>query len=82
VRISETERKAIVAVVAAGRKHGFGNIISHLQAAWTDVLVNEHGMLEADARQSSGGGYPIAMHRDLMERGEWDETGTRYRRKE
>jgi|TARA_R100000049_G_C1933264_1_gene77108 hypothetical protein len=35
---------------------------------------------EGPAREASGGfGYPFAMQDDLIERGEWDETGKSYR---
>jgi hypothetical protein len=81
MKISEGERKAIQEVLAYAEAYGYGNLISHLQTAWAKVLVEKEGMDEKTARLVSGGsGYPFQMHADLVERGEWDETGARYGR--
>jgi hypothetical protein len=77
-KISKAEQAAIRQVVEHGRAFGFGNLITHLQTAWA-VSLMEQGMDEETARHASGGGYPLLMWRDLMERGEWDETGKRYK---
>lgn len=78
--ISDAERKAIKQALEAGARHGYGNLIAHLQTAWARYLVNVYKMDEASAREASGGdGYPFAMQDDLLERGEWDESGERYR---
>ena len=77
--ISKNEQDAIRHVVALGAAVGYGNLISHLQTAWAKSLVRQWGMSEESARLASGGeGYPFAMQDDLIERGEWDETGERY----
>lgn len=82
MKISEEERLAIQTAVALGNKFGFGNLIEHLTSAWAIVLMRE-GLDEADALKAASGrsGYPIQMHRDIVERGEWDETGARYQKK-
>lgn len=78
MKISRGEQLAIQEVLAYGEAHGYGNLISHLQTAWAKNLVS-YGMGERAARLASGGpGYPFAMQDDLIERGEWDETGARY----
>ncbi len=80
MRISEDERSAIEAVIHLGRLHGFGNLMQHMATAWAETLMRDHGMDEAGARAAALlPGYPFAMQRDLRERGEWDETGERYR---
>jgi hypothetical protein len=40
--------------------------------------MDEHGFDEASARRGQDC-YPVKMHLDLMNNGEWDETGDRYR---
>jgi len=81
MKISRDEQTAIATVVRLGGRHGFGNLISHLQTAWAKSLVTQYQMPERAARKAAGGaGYPFQMHTDLMERGEWDETGKRYSR--
>lgn len=79
MKISAEEQTAIRAVIDYGDRFGFGNLISHLQTAWAAHLVAD-GMPEKAARRAAGGnGYPFLMQRDLVDRGEWDETGRRYR---
>ncbi len=79
MRIPDTEREAIIAVIESGKRFGFGNLISHLQTAWARRLVEEEGFPEKVAREASGGsGYPFKMQDDLLLSGEWDETGKRY----
>lgn len=81
VKISNQERLAIIAAIDAGKKFGFGNLISHLATAWARVLVQKWHHSEPQAREAAWGikGYPFAMQDDLLERGEWDETGERYK---
>jgi hypothetical protein len=80
VKISPEEQAAIRTVVELGQRHGYGNLISHLQTAWAARLIAEWNMDESGARLASGGaGYPFLMQKDLIERGEWDESGARYR---
>ena len=74
MRISESEQAAIKKVVAIGESFGYGNMISHLHAAWKKSLRDQYGFEERENDQ----GYPIAMHEDLMLRGFWDETGKTY----
>lgn len=79
MKISEAERLAIISVVEAGKAHGFYNLICHLQTAWARMLMEKYGLSEEAARVGAlGDGYPFLMQEDLMERGEWDETGHRY----
>lgn len=82
MRISADEQKAITQVIRWGREIcGFGNLIAHLQTAWAKSLMECDGLSEADARAATardGSGYPFSMQEDLIERGEWDETGARY----
>jgi hypothetical protein len=79
MRVTEAERVAVRMVLAAGRMWGYGNLIAHLQTAWAAHLMEE-GTPERVAREASGGpGYPFQLQRDVLERGEWDETGERYR---
>lgn len=81
MKISMVEQAAIREAIFIGQRFGFGNIIAHLKSAWALTLVEDHGFTEAQAQEAAGGGgYPIAMHRDLLDRGEWDETGRRYRK--
>ena len=81
MRISQEERAAIGAVLRAGAKYGCGNMIAHLQTWWARTLMADYGMAEEPARRASGGeGYPFAMQDDLLKRGEWDETGEKYRK--
>lgn len=80
MKISEAERIAINEVLACGEQFGYGNLITHLQTAWAARLM-QGGISEKVARLSTargGSGYPFLMQRDLLERGEWDETGARY----
>ena len=74
MRISREEQAAIRRVVEAGAAFGFGNMISHLHAAWAKSLRDNHNIPDDIKRE----GYPIAMHEDLMLRGFWDETGKSY----
>jgi hypothetical protein len=81
MKISEAERIAIINMLADADVHGYGNFISHLQTAWAARLIRG-GMSEKAARLASrGDGYPFLMQQDLLERGEWDETGARYAKK-
>ena len=77
MRVSVDEQYAIRQVLAAGERHGYGNMISHLQTAWAKSLMDNYGFDEKSARLASGGdGYPFRMQNDLMN-GFWDETGQR-----
>lgn len=79
MKISEDERQAILTVINLGSQYGFGNMIAHLNSAWAKNLRDKWGMPEEVAMKSThGSGYPIKMHDDLIERGEWDESGNRY----
>lgn len=78
MKISEGERIAIQEVLAYGEAHGYGNLISHLATAWAAKLMCD-GLPEKVAREFAGGRtMPFKMQRDLVERGEWDETGKSY----
>ena len=80
MKISDREQAAIIATVRNGQIYGFGKLISHLKTAWAAKLIDD-GLDERTARHAAGGyGMPFQMQRDLIERGELDETGERYRR--
>ena len=80
MKISHGEQQAIAEAIKLGEVYGFGNLIFHLQTAWARRLVATHGMDEATARQVAGGdGYPFSMQDDLVNFGQWDETGERYK---
>ena len=82
MKISDAEQKAIIAVIDAGKKFGFGNLISHLQTTWARRLMSDADLSEKVARAATGGpGYPFEMQDDLITDGEWDETGEKYRAK-
>lgn len=84
MKISRGEQTAIIEVLAYGEAHGYGNLITHLQTAWAKHLMGAYSMDEAAARLATGrdgSGYPFQMQADLIERGEWDETGARYAHK-
>lgn len=79
MRISEIERQGVQQVIAIGAAIGYGNLISHLQTAWARTLMEKWDMTEETARLASGGtGYPFKMQDDLVNRGEWDESGKAY----
>lgn len=80
MKISAAEQSAIRLVLEVGARHGYGNLITHLQTAWAAQLMRS-GVSEKVARLSTARdcrGYPCLMQADLLERGEWDETGARY----
>ena len=79
MNISRAEQDAVRIVCGFGASHGYGNLIAHLQTAWAKMLMEEWGFDEKTAREAAiVRGYPFKMHDDLLERGEWDETGERY----
>jgi hypothetical protein len=78
MKISADEQAGIRAAIDAGKRFGFGNIISHLKTAWAKTLVADYGYSNREARKFAGDGMPFAMQDDVLERGEWDETGSRY----
>lgn len=79
MKIPLNEQRALKTVLALGAEHGYGNLIVHLQTAWARQLMTDHGMQEKAARACSlGPGMPFLMQDDLLQRGEWDETGQRY----
>jgi hypothetical protein len=80
MKVSNAERQAIKTVLALGEEFGYGNLMQHLATAWARCLVNHYGFDEKTARTASFlPGMPFLMQDDIMERGEWDETGERYR---
>lgn len=80
MNITQREQESINLVVSLGKEFGFGNMIAHLQSAWEKFLVEEHGFTEDLAKSAATTDpYPRKMHEDLMNRGEWDETGVAYR---
>lgn len=84
MKISQAEQEAIQKVIELGAQYGYGNLIMHMQTAWARSLIDGHGMEPSSARLATardGSGYPFQMQEDLLLRGEWDETGERYRPK-
>ena len=83
MKIARQEQEAIRIVLAYGDAFGYGNLIAHLATAWARRLMTRNGLDEAAARKFTGTerGYPFAMQDDLIERGEWDESGKRYQEK-
>ncbi len=81
MKVTAVEQNAIRTVLEAGKCFGYGNLISHLQTAWARDLMRQHNMNETGARRAAGGkGYPFGMQDDIVERGEWDQTGERYKK--
>lgn len=80
MKLHPGEHRAIKEVLHHGATYGYGNLIAHLQTAWARRLM-ESGMSEAGARTHAGPGYPFIFWDDLLENGEWDETGKRYTKK-
>lgn len=79
MKINENERLAILRVIEFGETYGYGNMIAHLNTAWARKLI-KNGMEESVAMKSTHGkGYPVKMQDDLINNGEWDETGDRYK---
>lgn len=80
MKLQPGEHRAILTTLAFGRQHGYGNLMAHLAAAWADEMIRG-GMPEDAAIEfvSNREPYSLAMHRDIIERGEWDETGEKYR---
>ena len=82
MHVSTAEVRAIKATISYGCQFGFGNLIAHLQTAWAETLMKQYGMDEKTARDATardGSGYPFTMQQDIVDHGEWDETGARYR---
>ena len=48
------EREAIAAVVKAGEQFGYGNMIGHLQEAWSKMLKEKWGFDEEGGARGSG----------------------------
>ena len=79
MQVPSDEVAAIREVLRYGDQWGYGNLIAHLQTAWARSLIDRWDMAEEAARRASGGpGYPFALQADVLERGQWDETGHRY----
>lgn len=81
MKITKNEQSLVKSAIYIGEQVGFGNLIAHLASAWAEMLIRVYGMSEETALEATRGRgpYPIAMHRDLIDRGEWDETGERYK---
>jgi hypothetical protein len=78
LKISKEEQKAIRTVVKMGEAFGYGNMISHLKSAATKSVMEKYKTTEENA-PDLGKGYPVKMHLDLMNKGQWDESGEDYR---
>lgn len=78
MRISSDQRLAIGNVLYAADKYGYSSMIAILKTAWAKKLVSQ-GFSEADAVMGADtSGYSFQMYDDIVERGEWDETGKKY----
>ena len=81
MKVSDAEREAIRIVIRLGAQHGYGNLMQHMATAWAKDLVDKYQFDEESARQGALlDGYPFLMQQDIIERGEWDDTGERYRK--
>lgn len=81
MKITESERQAIIQVLGHAERWGYGNLISHLRTAWARKVMGElNCKTEQEAQNCTHGGsfYPFQMQQDIIERGYWDETGKRY----
>lgn len=79
MKVRPEERLAIIQLVQIGKQFGFGNVLGHLKTAWSKELMHQLGCNEKTANiQADGIAYPIRMHDDIVNHGEWDETGERY----
>lgn len=66
--VSDAEEDAIRAVLLAGQRFGYGNMIGHLGTAWAKTLMDQYGMTEDQARHASGERqYPFAWTVPYME---------------
>ena len=82
MNVSREEKSAVNMAVEIGGRFGYGNIVAHLLSAWANEL-SANGMDEEGAMAHVSGRlpYPIQMHLDILDNGEWDETGKKYRKK-
>jgi hypothetical protein len=80
MKIRSGEQEAIRTVIDLAESYGYGNLMQHLASAWACRMIDE-GCPKATAIDfvSGRGPHPsLAMHKDIVENGEWDETGMRY----
>jgi len=75
MRVSESERQALIKALEIGEEWGYGNVISHLRTAWAKKLAAE-GLPESGAH--GGTVMPFKMQEDVLRRGFWDHTGKSY----
>jgi hypothetical protein len=79
IKVDEKELRAVRQAIFLGHVYGYGNIVSHLLSAWADVLTSQGvdpGI--AVSHVSNREPLPIQMHLDIVNNGEWDETGAKY----
>lgn len=87
MRVSDEERLYIKDAIAIADRIGYGNLLAHIASAWAAKENEERkkrGLPEIeDVVEFSGDlrALPVLMHKDIIDRGEWDETGKRYRKK-
>jgi len=48
------EREAIDLVTVAGAKYGYGNLIDHLQRAWSKLIQEKEGLSKQTADMAAG----------------------------
>jgi len=78
MRISDDQKRAIQNLLQSAELYGHGSMIAILKTAWAKKLVAQ-GFSESDAfKAADTSGYSFAMHDDIVQRGEWDETGKSY----
>jgi len=85
MRVSSEEQAAINECISHSKRFGFGNVISHLFTAWRITLMEKGRFTTKEAVSGAWGNsrvsqidMPIKMHKDIIENGEWDETGGKY----
>lgn len=78
--ITEAERADICTVLQICRRRGYGNILSHVKAAWIVREMVAYGCLRDEAIREIQDREPmnLEMHLDIVQLGWWDETGARY----
>lgn len=80
MKLSKQEQLAIQKAVEFGELYGFGNLIAHLKSAWAAKLMQDWGFEEKQALVcADSNAYSFALHKDLRDNGEWDETGEKYK---
>lgn len=80
MKLRPGEKEATDTILKLCDQFGYGHFMSMMATAWARKMMKKWNMSETQAREGAFlEGYPFVIFDDLMERGEWDETGERYR---